>query len=205
MNVVIVAKTRMGKNVCVGAVDAESGELLRLIPREGAKFHSWQEFNANIGDLITVTGTKAAAVDPPHVEDYLVAKWTATGKSAKDLNAWILNKCVVWTGNRSKLFDGKLRFTPNGKGHIDQGDVLPTHSVGCWMLPAPLRSDQSEKKRYVMAGTLPFSAPLVGLESPPTTIPRNAIIRLSLSRWWAPEDGTMPEACWLQISGFYSP
>jgi hypothetical protein len=138
MNVVVVAKTKMGQNVCVGAVDAGSGVLLRLIPRDGAEYHSWQDFKADIGDLIVVTGGKATSVDPPHVEDFLVSSWRPTGKSTKDLSAWIRSKCVVWSGDRSKLFDGKLRFSLHGKGHIDRGDPLPAQSVGFWKLPAPL-------------------------------------------------------------------
>ncbi len=203
MNAVIVAKTKMGQNICVGAVDAESGALVRLIPRQGAEYHSWQEFKADIGDLITVSGSKAGTVDPPHVEDFLVSSWKATGKSAKNLHNWITKHCVVWKGDRSKLFDGKLRFTSYGKGHVDRGDPLPAHSVGFWELPAPLTLESGDKKRYGMAGPLSISAPFVGLESPPATVPKGAIVRVSLSRWWAPDGSDMPEACWLQISGVY--
>lgn len=203
MNAVVVAKTKMGQNICVGAVDVDSGALLRLIPRDGAEYHSWQEFKADIGDLITVNGSKASKVDPPHVEDYLVSSWKPTGKSAKNLHAWIRKHCVVWNGDRSNLFDGKLRFTSYGKGHVDRGDPLPAHSVGFWELPAPLELEPGEKKRYVMNGLLPVSAPFVGLEAPPAKCPKGAIVRVSLSRWWAPDDSDMPEACWLQISGVY--
>lgn len=202
MNTVVVAKTRMGQNICVGAVHADSGDLLRLIPRVGATYHSWKEFKADIGDLITVVGAKATTIDPPHVEDFLVDKWSQTGTRV-DLAAWIRGKCRVWKGDRSCLFDGRLRFTSWGKGHIDRGDPLPANSVGFWEVPQSLTLDPSDKKRYTLTGLLPLNAPYVGVPSAPSTIEKGRLVRVSLSRWWAPEDGSMPEACWLQISGCY--
>lgn len=203
MNVVVVAKTRMGQNICVGAVDADSGELLRLIPRDGAEYHSWQDFKASVGELINVSGTMAKSPEPPHVEDYLVSRWEPTGKAVMNLRAWILSKCAVWKGDRSKLFNGRLRFTSRGKGHVDRGSPLPSNSVGFWEIPSSLSLLPGEKKRFAMTIPLPVSAPFVGLESPMPTIPKGSIVRLSLSRWWAPDDGGMPEACWLQVSGYY--
>jgi len=204
MKAVVVAKTHMGQNLCIGAVEETSGRLLRLIPTDGAEYHSWQEFDADIGELIDVTGSTAASVDPPHVEDFIVSKWNKTGKATKNLSAWIRNRCDVWRGGRSSLFDGKLRFTSRGKGHIDRGDPLPANSVGFWELPAPLRLESSDKKRYTMSGQLPVSAPYVGVQSPLQRITKGQLVRVSLSRWWAPDDSDMPEACWLQISGCYS-
>jgi len=203
MKAVVVAKTRMRQNICVGAVDASNGELLRLIPRVGAEYHSWQEFNADIGDLIDLKGSKATTCEPPHLEDFLVDQWAPTGRKSKDLPTWIRNRCLVWNGDRSSLFDGKLRFTSRGKGHIDRGDTLPIHSVGFWELPAPLNLEPGAKKRYTLAGSPPLNAPFVGMSETHTQIPQGAIVRVSLSRWWAPEDGSLPEACWLQISECY--
>jgi len=193
----------MGQNICVGAVDAAGGNLLRLIPRDGAEYHSWQEFKADIGDLVDLSGVAATSVEPPHVEDFIVDKCVPTGKHAKDLAGWIRNRCTVWTGDRSCLFGGCLKFTTWGKGHLDRGDPLPTHSVGFWELPAPLNLEQGEKKRYTLAGTPSVSAPYVGLSDAPQQIAKGSLARVSLSRWWAPDDGGRQEACWLQISGHY--
>lgn len=203
MNAVVVAKTHMGQNICVGAVNADTGELLRLIPRDGSTYHSWQAFPHDIGDLITVKGSVARSVVAPHVEDFIVDDCNRTGKCAKDLAAWIRSRCTVWTGDRSCLFAGRLKFTSYGKGHLDRGDPLPDHSVGFWELPADLRLLAGDKKRYSLAAPLSVNAPYVGLGPPPKEIAAGSIVRVSLSRWWAPDDGGMPEACWLQISGHY--
>lgn len=203
MNAVIVAKTRMGQNICVGAVNADSGDLLRLIPRDGVAYHSWQGFKPDIGDLVTVTGNAATSVEAPHVEDFVVDTCTPTGKQAKDLASWIRNRCPIWKGDRSCLFNGHMKFTTWGKGHIDRGDPIPSHSVGFWELPAALKLQPGDKKRYSLTAAPSVSAPYVGLTEAPDQIPKGALVRVSLSRWWAPDDGGMPEACWLQISGFY--
>jgi len=202
MNVVVVAKTRMGQNICVGAVHAETGDLLRLIPRADAAYHSWRKFEAEIGDLIRLAGARATAIDPPHVEDFLVDTWASTGNKERNLPAWIRGKCLVWKGDRSSLFDGKLRFNSRGTGRIERGDPLPTQSVGFWELPAPMRLEPDNNKRYALAGPVSLSAPYVGLVPPPKRIAKRALVRVSLSRWWAP-DASRPEACWLQISGRY--
>ena len=212
MKAVIAAKTHMGQNISVGAVDADTGDLLRLIPRDNAAYHSWQEFNANIGDLIDLEGSKAPTVkppdfEPPHsAEDVLVDKWNPTGKKEKDLSAWIRSRCLIWKGDLSSLFDGKLLFTSWGKGHIDRGDPLPTHSVGFWELPAPLtlKHGPDGKPYYTAVGiTPPIAIKYVGVGKPEEELPVGRVIRLSLGRWWAPDDGSKPEACGLQISGWY--
>ena len=203
MNAVVVAKTRMGQNVCVGAVNADTGELLRLIPRDGVAYHSWQDFRPAIGDLINITGAAATSVEAPHVEDYIVDNWSPTGKRAGDLAGWIRSRCTIWKGDRTCLFDGRLKFTSWGKGHVDRGDPLPSQSVGFWLLPETLNLEPGDKKRYTLAGAMSVSAPYVGLSDAPQQIAKGSIVRVSLSRWWAPEDGDMPQACWLQVSGHY--
>lgn len=203
MNAVVIAKTHMGKNICVGAVNADTGELLRLVPHDGSNYHSWQDFSHDIGDLVVITGMAASSVEAPHVEDFIVDKCTSTGKQAKDIPAWLRKRCMIWKGNRSCLFGGRLKFTSWGKGHVDRGDPLPDHSVGFWELPADFTLLPGEKKRFSLAGPLSVNAPYVGLGEPPEKILKGSLVRVSLSRWWAPNDGGMPEACWLQISGHY--
>jgi len=202
MKAVIVAKTHMGQNLCVGAASAEDGLLLRLIPRDGAEYHSWQSFDPDVGDLITISGTNSDQIDPPHTEDFLVDKFEPTGKRAKDLSRWIESRCTVWTGGRESLFDHKLHYTSTGKGHVFRSHSLPSCSVGFWQLPANFRL-QPGTKRYLLQSRQPVRVPFVGLGTPPDTIHAGSIVRVSLARWWAPADGSIPEGCWLQLSGWY--
>lgn len=203
MKAVVVAKTRMGKNICVGAVACKGGQLLRLIPRDGAEYHSWHAFDAEVGAVIELTGEDAGDdSDPPHVEDYIVDRWQSDGSSIKSLGQWLRHNCEVWRGNRSTLFGGKLQFTSSGKGHLKRGLPLPSQSVGFWEIPAQL-SRQPDGKHLRLVGSPSVTAPYVGLAPCPDKVPAGALVRVSLARWWQPDDGGFPEACWLQISGHY--
>ncbi len=45
--------------------------------------------------------------------------------------------------------------------------------------------------------------PYVGFESKVDRIPAGTLMRMSLARWWKPEDSDMNERCYLQLSGWY--
>lgn len=202
MRAVVIAKTKMGENICVGAADLESGSAMRLIPADGAEFHSWREFRPSIGSIIELTGSPSRKTEPPHTEDILVVSWNDTNTRIDDISNWIRKNCNVWHGNRSSLFDGVMQFTQLGKGQILR-NRLPSSSVGFWVTPRDLVY-YPETNRYAYAGALPVNARYVGLEEASENIPANSLVRVSLARWWKPEGSDMPEACWLQISGYYS-
>jgi len=190
----------MKSNICVGAAEAESGRALRLIPRDRSEYHSWPDFDAPIGSVVTLRGSRAVRVEPPHTEDFLVSAWERSG-AIDDLAAWISGRCVVWSGDRRCLFEGLVAFTPRGKGRVERGARLPSASVGFWELPAPMRLQSSDRQRYTLGGPLPVDVPYVGIGAAPGVLRAGTLVRLSLSRWWAPADGSMQEACWLQLSG----
>ncbi|HRQ73152.1 MAG TPA: hypothetical protein PLU35_09005 [Phycisphaerales bacterium] len=202
MMAVVVAKTRMRNNICIGAVDVENGGSLRLVPRERPEYHSWPSFDARIGTVVALRGIRPARVLPPHVEDFLVAHWE-TASRIEDLPEWIRGRCDAWTGDRSCMFGGAIRFTPRGKAFVQRGDPLPSGSVGFWELPADMAIQDGPRPRYVMGGRSPIDVPYVGLGKPIPIIPAGTLVRVSLSRWWAPDDASMPESCWLQLSGFF--
>jgi len=196
----------MGQNLCIGAAEESSGRPLRLIPADEAEYHSWREFGANVGSIIDVTGTTSQQVEAPHFEDFLVRSWTRTGRRKAHLSAWIRRNCTVWTGPRSALFGGRLRFVASGKGVVNRSDQLPLASVGFWSLPGILRKVVvNEKVRFQMSGRLPVDMPYVGVDAAtaPAQLRTGTLVRVSLSRWLAPRDVAFEEACWLQLSGYY--
>lgn len=205
MRAVVVAKTQMGQNICVGAVAEESGELLRLIPAEAAEYHSWRRFDADVGSIIIVEGSSARDVVPPHVEDYLVKRYRRTGKRKSNLERWIRNNCEVWIGPRTTLFGGCLRYRTNGRGYLSRAGEVPENSVGFWELPNDLRKQEiNNRVRYSYSGRLCVDVPFVGTGSGshPDTIVKGTLARMSLSRWFKPE-GAEEAKCWLQLSGYY--
>ncbi len=200
---VVVAKTRMRNNICVGAVDVENGRSIRLVPRERPEYHSWRSFDAPIGAVVALRCARPEWVEPPHVEDALVDQLKTVDR-IDDLSEWIRNHCDVWTGDRSCMFGGAIRFTSRGKAFVQRGDPLPSGSVGFWELPADMAiQGGKEKARYVMGDRSPVDVPYVGLNEPIPVIPAGTLLRVSLSRWWRPDDASMPESCWLQLSGFF--
>ncbi len=207
MRVVVVAKTHMGQNICVGAVREKDGALLRLIPKESAQYHSWQSFRAPIAKVVELSGSFATEKKEPHVEDFLVpsASITETDYSITHLHSWIGTTCQVWEGSPSVLFNGTLEHTPSGTHYLcEDSESRPDHSVGFWRLPWPLTrvaSQYDAKPRYVGPDGQ-FGAKYVGLAHPIEFIPRDAIVRLSLARWHR-RNTDEPRKCWVQLSGWY--
>jgi hypothetical protein len=98
------------------------------------------------------------------------------------------------------LFGGKLDYTNSGTAFIGPDDV-PAKSTGFWLPDEDLVLN-ADGKRYEIAGT---SISYVGSETPPKTIVAGTLVRVSLARWWKPEDADddFPERCYLQVSGWY--
>ena len=207
--VVIIAKTRMGQNLCIGAVriNQRQGRCLRLLPAQNTKYRSWSEFKPAVGDVIKGRLTPCPQAEPPHTEDHILADgWTQAGhmKSARHL---VSKFCEVWKGGRDSLFDGTLRWSNAGGGRIPKGARLPDGSVGFWELPAPAKKElHNEKVKYrIHLGANSVLVPFVGEEREqlPDVLPAGTIARMSLSRWWKPP-GHDEDACWLQLSGYYT-
>jgi hypothetical protein len=207
MRVVVVAKTHMGQNICVGAVQEEDGTLLRLIPAESPQYHSWRSFRAPIAKVLNLSGSFASDSEEPHVEDFLVpsASITETNYSITHLHSWLDATCQVWEGSPSILFDGTLEHTQSGTHYLSEdSESRPDHSVGFWRLPWRLTrvaSQYDAKPRYVGPDGQ-FGAKYVGLSHPIEFIPRDAIVRLSLARWFS-RNSDEPRKCWIQLSGWY--
>lgn len=194
----IVAHTHAGRAFCVGAMTTE-GEALRLCPSyeqfawptEGCPFE-W-------GGVYEVDGTYRASPDPPHVEDFIVAdkSWSLIKRLTVDgVREAVRERAVVWTGPLgrypSDVFDGAVIITRGMKPQV-RSRPLPKHpvssgSVGFWRTPCELeRSDGEQGVRYSVPvsyrgedfiGSIAY----VGTADPVAHIPRNVIVRLSLSR-----------------------
>ena len=204
MNVVIVAKTRMWDGVCIGGLDEDSGELIRLLPKHGA--HGWPKTTAvEVGDLWRVRTATAERI-PPHVEDYVVSLEEKLGEM-KTLRAFITNRHDPWVCGPWELFEGLIRFTKLGRGFISKRCGVPNNSVGFWVSPSPLKLVKIDGRPYYteMGGSPPIAIKYVGVGEPEAELPAGRVIRLSLARWWTPADAPEMEArCYLQLSGWYS-
>jgi len=204
MIVVIAAKTRMWDGVCIGGINEESGELIRLLPKAGA--HGWPKSTMiEVGDIWQVRATPVEC-NPPHVEDYVVNLEEKVGEM-RTMRAFVTNRHDPWIGDPHVLFDGLIRFTARGRGFISKRYGVPRNSVGFWMSPSPLKLVMIYGKPYYTAVgiTPPIAIKYVGVGKPEEELPAGRVIRLSLARWWSPTDApNMELRCYLQLSGWYS-
>ena len=204
MIVVIAAKTRMWNGVCIGGINEESGELIRLLPKAGA--HGWPKSTMiEVGNIWQVRATPAKHI-PPHVEDYVVNLEEKVGEM-RTMRSFVTNRHDPWIGDPHVLFDRLIRFTARGHGFISKRYGVPCNSVGFWMSPSPLKFVKIKGKPYytVVGITPPIEIKYVGVGKPEEELPVGRIIRLSLARWWSPRDApNMERRCYLQLSGWYS-
>ena len=202
MDVIIVSKTRMSNAACVGAV-SENGRFVRLLDRNG--YNQNTDTLLNIGDVWTIKYQEHPNKIAPHIEDILVTNMTFkySFRTIKKMIEHLREKLniKIWIGNPNVLFDEKLNWTSGGSGYISETGEIPDNSVGFWMPDQDLqRKEFKEKVKY----SYPMewrNIPYVGYQNPVDKIPTNSLVRVSLARWWTPNEDE--ERCYLQLSGWY--
>lgn len=197
--VLILAKTKMTKaRVCVGGIDINSFELLRLLTYKGN--NQPENTNFKIGNIYWMEFERKEDCKPPHVEDVLVGRRKQISK-APDIITFLKRSGVnIWQGSYKTLFDKKVSYTSNKRLYIQKN--LPKNSVGFWISDKDLIFDSAINKYLykTILGSFKFS--YAGLDPPLKTIPSGTLIRVSLARWWTPNT-TVDERCYLQISCWY--
>jgi hypothetical protein len=202
MDVIIVSKTHMSNAACVGGVLA-NGKFVRLLNSDG--YNQDSDTDIEVGEVYKISFSERADKTPPHIEDILVHSmaYKFTFGSIDKMVEYLTSKLKVkiWKGSSDILFDGNLQWTSGGSGYISESGGVPNNSVGFWIPDKDLkRNDFNEKVRY--------SYPLrwrnisyVGFQNPIDIIPAGTLVRVSLARWWSPNDDE--ERCYLQLSGWY--
>jgi hypothetical protein len=117
-----------------------------------------------------------------------------------------LQRIRPWRGNPKILFDGTFRFTWNRSGYISKQVQLPPCSTGFWIPDQPLSLDRQSDKIYYRYTKNHFNCRLkyVGTDPIQDVIPAETLTRVSLARWWHPDDiSDFEDRCYLQLSGWY--
>jgi len=202
MEVIIVSKTHMSNAACVGGV-LSNGRFVRLLDSDG--YNQDSDTDIEVGDVYSISFLEKEDKIPPHIEDILVDKmnykysFVSVDKMVEFLKTKLNIK--IWYGSSDVLFDGNLQWTTGGSGYISKSGEIPSNSVGFWISDKDLtRNDFNEKVRYsypLMRRNISY----VGFQSPIELIPAGTLIRVSLARWWSPNDDE--ERCYLQLSGWY--
>ncbi len=193
----------MSSAACVGGVLA-NGRFVRLLNSDG--YNQDSDTDLKVGDVYAVNFTERTETNPPHVEDILVhsMEHKFAFSSIEKMVEYLTNKLKVkiWRGSTEVLFDGKLQWTSGGSGYISESGEIPDSSVGFWIPDSDLnRKDFNEKVRY----SYPIrwrNLTYVGFQIPIDTIPAGTLVRVSLARWWSPNEDE--KRCYLQLSGWYN-
>jgi len=213
MNVLIVGKTHMQAHACIGGLVLDNNRSVRLLQADGWNHPANTDFA--VGQIWDIDFQDARSVVPPHVEDVLIQRRRFVRDQA-NLQAFLLERVPVWRGPIDQIYDGHIRFTDKGSGYVSQADGVPAVSTGYWIADQRLHLETySGKARYRYIEKIRLAGfdqefiriryiSYVGCAEPVVDIPAGALIRLSLARWWRPDDKPeMEERCYLQLSGWF--
>lgn len=201
MEVLILSKTKYGSTqFCVGGICINNKQFIRLLNQGGHYQPAYTQFN--IGDIWDITFTVNPNRKEPHNEDVTIHTYKFVRKIYA-LETYIKNMGVpIWRNNISNIFEGKILWQKNGKGYFSENiKNYPSHSVGFWISDVDLRYSNGS---YIYESN-GVSKQIVykGNQTALQVIPKGRLIRLSLAKWWKPEDSDIEARCYLQLSGWY--
>jgi len=128
MEVLIVSKTHMANNACVGGIVLNDNRYVRLL-NPGNK-NQPVDTDLEIGQVWKINFIKRNPLTPPHVEDIIVLNKTFV-KDQHDLPKLFTDrKLIDWHRSIHQAFGGLLKWTSNGSGYIDTEGEPPESSVG---------------------------------------------------------------------------
>ena len=197
--VLIVSKTKMASGVCVGGINEQSGELIRLHNERGGNLTIDAPYE--IGDRWKMTVETTWNVrKAPHIED----KQTTPIKKIENVG---ISGIIDYVRNHNlgnRLYSGSLNGTFDGclqsRIYVTR-DNVPGFSTQFWIPDEALIHVVSFEKDYYSYRGLKIK--YVGFLPAVARIPAGTIVRLSLANWFD-GNGTWPEErCYLQISGWY--
>lgn len=201
MKIVVVGKTRMSNEQwCIGGLRLPDWASVRLLPPGQSR--AWPtDTPLNVGSVCEVEGARPAQVVLPHTEDFRISHLVQLGRYTGDLPADICRNVHVARKGGVPLFEKCLCRTSRNSLAIRHGKV-PNFSTQFWVAHRPLVHEVIGERDYFRIGTARVI--YVGAQRPiPVVVAVGSLVRLSLARWWAPED--QEEACFLQVSGWWPP
>ncbi len=201
MEVLILSKTKYGNTqVCVGGICINNKQFIRLLNQGG--YYQPADTQFNIGDIWDITFTVNPNRKEPHNEDVTIHTYKFVRKIYQ-LETYIKNMGVpIWRNNISNIFEAKILWQKNGKGYFSENiKNYPSHSVGFWISDIDLKYSNGS---YIYENN-GVSRQIVykGNQTALQIIPKGRLIRLSLAKWWKPEDSDIEARCYLQLSGWY--
>lgn len=203
--VVIVGKTKMKWQRCIGALGENDGRSFRLLTSDGDNFPEDTEFN--LGQVWDLDLEEVSNSTPPHTEDIRILRQRLVRTlSMPQLKDFVWSRVAVPVVHPQQLFDGRLRFSQGKRAFVWPGNGAPQYSTGFCRFDKSLHLYQDYgKTRYAYCDNdiscdledddLRLDVAYVGCESPVHKIPAGTVLRFSLARW-------ENKPCYLMLSGW---
>lgn len=190
----------MRLGACLGGLLPDSNRSVRLIPNGAACYPENTEHN--VGQIWEIQFHEPATITPPHTEDIIVTNQRLLGMQP-DLRAFLQARVAPHPGNPARLYNGMIRFTGAGSGYISADAGVPGYSTCYWLPDRQLRrADDYFVYRYENGRTVRFK--YVGYQNVQELIPAGTLLRMSLARWWTPDnDPDFEQRCYVQLSGWF--
>ncbi len=204
MEILITSKTHKGKVACVGGLVLNTNRFVRLL--NPGNWDQYADTAFEIGEIWDIGFHDREDIEPPHIEDIIIQSQNYVSDEPNISN--YLSSCgiTIYSGDPSQIFNGRLGWSGSGGGYIGNREDLPSNSVGFWISDKDLDLEE-DNKHYLYSSANPFTQgkrfPYVGFEPAVDKIPAGTLLRISLARWWKPEDSDINERCYLQLSGWY--
>ena len=194
--------------VCVGGFDIIQHSNVRLLTPSGEN----QDFESplTVHKVIkAVYRRQNVRLKHPHTEDVRLLDYEFLEVTSSDLlrfqNLW-----PIVAGPIERTFSGSLSREGSMSLSVRESNV-PDHSVCFWRLDQPLLQDVDYFERFnkriynYRIGASRVRLPFVGLQGAERMLRAGTVVRLSLARWWRPENADYSDKrCQLQLSGWYS-
>lgn len=204
MEILITSKTHKGRAACIGGLVLENNRLVRLL--NPGNWDQYADTDFNVGDIWDIQFHDRQNAEKPHIEDIIIQSRQYL-RQLEDINHYLLNCGItIFRGSPNQIFNGKLGWTRNGSGYLDNKENSPPNSVGFWIADKDLTLDEDDKHYYypaVNSFTSIKRFPYVGFAPKVNIIPQGTLVRISLARWWKPDGSELSERCYLQLSGWY--
>lgn len=202
MEVIILSKTHFGNNVCVGGMALSNKQFVRLLNPGG--WYQFADTEFQIGDIWDINFITSNDLIAPHNEDVIIQSKRYIRKVDKITEFILEYQLPVWIGSINNIFEGKLLWSNTGAGYLSiNNQNLPTHSVGFWISDKPLKYENDHYFYPAINGTSLRKMKYKGIPEAILEIPANTLLRVSLAKWWKPNDSLIEKRCYLQLSGWF--
>lgn len=200
--VLIVSRTQMANGICVGGINMDTNELIRIHNNRGGNLTSAAPYQ--IGDVWEMKVERAWNARPrPHVED----RQTTPIQKIKSVGDIGIIEYIKEHHGEQQFTKGQLQETFEGcllcvgnKNYINR-EKIPSFSTQFWIADKDLIHEKDFYGKHYYRYDC-YKIKFVGFKEPIDKISQGSFVRLSLANWWN-NNGQHEDRCYLQISGWY--